>query len=166
MRISDNTQMGLLSIGLVAAALLACGGKIDQKKLDKLITKMFENQLELEIKDIDCPKNVKVEEGAEFECDVSVKPKGTVPVVVEITDSSGSVEDKTKYDVLTPKSVQKEVVGGLAAKNITAKVNCGKKIRLAKPDTTFKCKATDNTGMSKDVTISINDDGDVSWKLD
>jgi len=166
MKISDNIRMALLSIGLVAAALLACGGKIDQDKLDKLITKMFKNQLELEVDEIDCPKDIKAEEGKEFECDVTVKPKGTVPVVVEITDSKGSVEAKTKYDVLKPKSVQKEIVAGLAAKNISADVDCGKKVRLAKPDTNFKCKAKDKTGMTKDVTVSINDDGDVSWKLD
>ncbi|MBW2455947.1 MAG: DUF4333 domain-containing protein [Deltaproteobacteria bacterium] len=166
MKISDNIHMALLSIGFVATALLACGGKIDQDKLDKLITKMFRNQLELKVRDIDCPKDIKVEEGKEFECEVTVKPKGTVPVIVEITDSSGSVEAKTKYDVLKPKTVQKEIVAGLAAKNITADVDCGKKVRLAKPDTDFKCKAKDKTGLSKDVTVSINDDGDVSWNLD
>ena len=166
MKISDHTQMALLSIGLVAAALLGCGGKIDQDKLDRQITKEFANQLELEVDGINCPEAMKEEKGNEFECNVSVKPKGTVPVVVEITDNSGSVEVKLKYDVLKPNVMKKEVTEGLAAKNITAEVDCGEKVRFAKPETSFKCKASDKAGLTQDVTITINDDGDISWKLD
>jgi len=151
----------------VGALLFTCGceRKIDQKKLDKLIKDMFSEQLELEVTDIDCPKDIKVEEGKDFECTVSVEPKGKVPVVVEMTDGDGSINAETKYDVINPKKLNKLLKNGLRAKGIDAKVDCGKKIRLAKPDSDFTCKASDGK-IEKKVRVSIDDDGKVSWKTE
>ena len=164
MRTSDDKKMALLGVAAVLLALLACGNKIDQKKLDGLIESMFQEQLDLEVKDIDCPKDIKAEEGKEFECDVTVKPKGTVPVVVEITDSSGTVNAKTKFKVLAPKGLSEEIGGGLRAKGIDATVDCGEEVRVAKPGKEFTCTATSG-GQSKDITVSIDDEGEASWKM-
>jgi S1-C subfamily serine protease len=164
MRNSDDTKMALLGMVVVFGALLACGNKIDQKKLDGLIEGMFEDQLELEVDEIDCPKDVKVEEGKEFECEVTVKPKGKVPVVVEITDSSGTVNAKTKYKVLAPRPLAKEIQEGLRGKGINAEVDCGDEIRLAKPGKEFACTASAGAE-SKDVNVTIDDEGEASWKM-
>lgn len=164
MRLSDDHRMGLMAIGVVLFALVACTKKIDQDKLEKLITGMFDEQLELEVTDIDCPKDIKVEDGESFECIVSVDPKGKVPVVVKMTDSSGSIEAQTKYDVLRPKKLAKEIRRKLRNRGISGKVDCGERVRTVKPDTDFKCKLKDG-GSKRTITVEINEDGDVNWRL-
>jgi hypothetical protein len=164
MRLNDDLKMGLMAIGMVLFALVACTKKIDPDKLDKLITGMFEEQLDLEVTEIDCPKDIKVEEGETFECVVEVDPKGKVPVIVKMTDSTGSIEAKTKYDVLNPKKLAKEIRGKLRNRGISGKVDCGDKVRTVKPDTDFKCKLKDGSS-KKTIKVEINEDGDVNWRL-
>ena len=163
MRLNDNAQMALLGIGSVLFVLLGCTKKVDEKKLHDLIEEICEDQLDLKVKDIDCPKEIKVEEGKTFECTAKVKPKGKIVFKVEITDSSGSIHASTKYDVLNPDNLEDDIEGKLSARGIKAKLNCGKKVRVAKPDSSFKCKVK---GDSRKVKVSVDEDGAVTWKLD
>lgn len=134
----------------VIVALLACDNHIDDDKLEKMIVNMFDEQIGVEVKKVDCPKKVKIEKDKEFECEVSVKPDGKVPVTVEITDAeNGSVEVKTKYKVIVPEKF-KEKTG----------LDCGKKVVALKPGKTIKCKDADG----KDVPIEVNEDGEPEKK--
>lgn len=166
MKIDPHARQAWLAIAAVAFALLACQSKINQKKLDKIITKMFDKQLSLEVSEIDCPEDVKIKEGETFECEVTVEPSGTIPVVVEMTDDDGSVDVKTKYDVITPKKAAEVIVQGLASKGVSAKVDCGKKVRLEKPKSKFTCQATDSQGLTKPVAVTIDEDGKTRWAIE
>lgn len=149
MAISESIQLGLMGAGSLLVALLACESKLDNDKLTKGITDMFEEQLDLEVKEVDCPKDVKLEEGKEFECTVSVKPKGTVPVVVEITDAQkGNVEMKTKHKVLIPSHIKKELG-----------IDCDEDYGVLKPGKAYDCKK-DGT----DVVVKGDKDGMVKWE--
>jgi hypothetical protein len=149
MPISETLQLGFFGAGTVIVALLACENKIDNDKLEKAIVEMFDEQIDVEVKSVDCPEQ-KVEEGAEFECEVSVKPKGKVPVTVEITDSKGSVQMETKYKVLVPKKIKKEFG-----------IDCGKKIQILKPGKTIKCTKDGVKMVGK-----VNDDKEIDWKAE
>jgi hypothetical protein len=164
MAISESIQLGLMGAGSIVVALLACENKLDNDKLTKGITNMFDEQLELEVKEVECPKDVKVEKGKEFECDVKVKPKGTVPVTVTITSDGGDVEMKTKYEVLIPKTV-KEKLGKQFGANFKD-IDCGKEVQLVKPGEKIKCTATDATGAKKTMTISVNDEEELDFKIE
>ncbi len=150
MPISETIQLGLMGVGSVLVALLACENNIDNKKLEEAITEMFDEQLDLEVKSVDCPDKVKVEEGKEFECKVKVEPKGTVPVTIEITDSKGSVQMETKYKVLVPDKIKEEFG-----------IDCGKKIQILKPGRTIKC-----TKDGHKMTGKVNDEKKIEWKAD
>ncbi len=150
MLIPQSLQLGLMGAGTLIVALLACENKLDNEKLEKGITDMFEEQLDLEVTEVDCPKDVKVEKGKEFDCEVTVKPKGKVPVVVEITDDTrGDVSVKTKHNVLIPAKLKKE---GL---------DCGEKVEVLKPGKTLECKKDGITIKGK-----VNDDEEVEWKAE
>jgi hypothetical protein len=156
-----------LWLGFLLFVCTACVGKISNEKLEDLIKSMFKEQLSLETSAIDCPKDVKVEPGKTFECDVTVKPAGKIPVVVKMTDDTGSVEAETKYAVLLPEKLADEVVRGMAAQNIQAKVDCGKEVRLKKPGSHYTCTATPPAGgQSRVVNIDVSDDGNVAWKIE
>lgn len=149
MAISESIQLGLMGAGSLLVALLACDNKLDDDKLTKGITDMFEEQLDVEVKEVDCPKDVKVEEGKEFECTVSVKPKGKVPVTVEITDAEkGNIEMKTKYTVLVPKKLKKETG-----------IDCGETVEVLKPGKKFKCEKD-----GQKIVGTVDDDEKVDWQ--
>ncbi len=155
-------RMSLLAV----AALVAVGCKLDNDKLKDMITSMFKEQLKLEVSDVDCPKNVTIKAGEKFECEVTVKPSGKVPVVVTMKDSSGTVEAQTKYNVITPQNLEEEITKGLTAQNLQAKIDCGKEVRLKKPGSHYTCTATPPGAPSpRIVDINVSDDGNVAWKV-
>jgi hypothetical protein len=164
MALSESIQLGFLGVGSVVLALLACENKIDNDKLTKGITNMFDEQLELEVDEVDCPKDIKIEKDKEFECDVKVKPKGNVPVTVTITSQDGSVEMETKYEVLIPKTVKKKLKEKLGDE--FTDIDCGKEVQLVKPGEKITCKAKDKTGAERKMILSVDDDKEVQFKVE
>jgi uncharacterized protein DUF4333 len=157
----------LLGAGLLCVLVPGCQAKIDNDKLNELITSMFKEQLKLEVSDIECPKNIKVVEGDKFECEVTVKPSGKVPVVVKMKDKKGSVEAETKYAVLTPQMLTDEITKGLQKQNLQAAIDCGKEVRLKKPGSHYTCSATPpGAPASRIVNVDVSDDGNVAWKVE
>ena len=136
-----------MGAGSILVALLACENKIDNEKLTKAITDMFDEQISVEVESVDCPET-KVEKGKEFECEVKVKPKGKVPVTVEITDDQGSVRMETKYKVLVPEKIKKETG-----------VDCGEKIQIIKPGRTIKCEKN-----GKKIIGKVNKDKEIEFE--
>lgn len=151
MAISETIQLGFMGAGTLIVALLACENKLDDKKLTDGIKDMIEEKLDLEVDEVDCPKDIKVEAGKKFDCDVTVKPKGKIPVEVEIKDDSGSLWAETKYPVFNPKKFKDD-----------NDVDCGKKVRVLKGDEMeIKCKKD-----GQKVIVTIDEDGNAKWKAE
>jgi hypothetical protein len=155
---------GVVGIGTLVGGLCGCEMKLDPKKIDEIITGMFK-QASLEVATIDCPKNQKAKKGEVFECEVTVKPSVKVPVTVEVTDNSGTVNVKTKFKVITPAKLAKEIEGKLGGQGVSATVDCGTEVRVAMPGTTFSCTASSGAE-KRTLAVSVDDKGEASWKLE
>jgi hypothetical protein len=147
-----------IAVGLLFVPLLA-GCQVDKKKVDEQITTMFKDQLKLTVKKIDCPDKMTISKGAKYECNVDVEPEGTVPVMVEITDNTGSATLSTKYKVIQPDELAADIVKQLEVKGT---VDCGKGIKVLKPESSWKCTAKVPSG-DHQVDVSITADGTVNY---
>lgn len=88
-----RTGLGLLAAAGFGTLLTACGEtRLDMAKLEKTLKTEIEKQTSVTVDTVDCPesKEVKVEEGGVFECDVSTD-QGALKVKVTQNDDKGNV---------------------------------------------------------------------------
>jgi hypothetical protein len=79
------------SLVALAAALAACGDKtIDAGKAEDLARKVADSGTE-KTKSVECPSDVKVEEGKTFDCDLEYEDGAKGTITMHMTDDDGTV---------------------------------------------------------------------------
>ncbi len=81
--------VAVLAVALLA--LSACSRTLDTEKLEEEITKGITDQTGQGVESIDCPDDVEVKEGNEFECAVTADDGTAATVTVTQDDDEGNV---------------------------------------------------------------------------
>ncbi|NJP09602.1 MAG: DUF4333 domain-containing protein [Leptolyngbyaceae cyanobacterium RU_5_1] len=106
---------------------------------------------------VDCPITIEQKPGKTYECQVT-SDVGAFTVVVEPTGTGEQFRWGTKgllllskLDEFIQRSAQSQGVGKVT-------VDCGGKVRPAKPGDTFECKVTDAKGRLRSTKVTVRDE--------
>ena len=75
----------------VAAAAVACSKSLDSGGLETELGSQLSAKLEASGITVDCPEDIKAEEGGDFDCTGTVPDAGTLTIHVTQTDGAGHV---------------------------------------------------------------------------
>jgi hypothetical protein len=157
-----------LLLSFTPLVFAGCPGQLDAAKLEKEIAATIEDKTGAEVESVTCPKERTLKKGDEFTCKVDFEGGGDAKVAAEQTSDTGDVSFKLKGAVIVPKRLEKKISKGLEEQGFSnIKVDCGKKVRMAKEDDTFTCKATDPQGVTRTLAVTVtDDDGNIAWKVE
>lgn len=135
------------------------------KQLETQISNLLSPQLGVPITSVNCPSNVEIKAGSQYECQAVVD---NTPFTVElnIQDASGAFKVNSKGIVLLPKIERSIAANVKQQKGVDITVNCGGKIKVARAGDTFECQATLPGGKTQPAKITVNDEyGNVRFEL-
>jgi hypothetical protein len=74
--------------------LAGCGNTLDSEDLEGQLVDEFAPDFDVDPDDAsgDCPDDIEIEEGTEFECTLSAPDRGDLTVEVTLTDDDGAYE--------------------------------------------------------------------------
>lgn len=165
-RLGSVLLVALLGIGGVVAG---CSSEIDDSKLEDGIMEQAEEAFEgYEIGEVDCPEDVKLEEGDRFDCELEIED-ATVTIEVTQEDDEGSVSIEQVEAVIDVAKVVDVVTAGIAEQTgVEVSVDCGDDTIVAvEPGDDFECQAEAVDGSeSATVNVHVVDvDGNIEWQI-
>ena len=99
MTMSHNSRLALVVAAASLLGLAACGQQtLDTDRAEGVIARGISQQTGAQGVTVDCPSDVKIEQGNQFECQARTAKGDQAPVKVRQTDDKGSVSWE-----LTPK---------------------------------------------------------------
>lgn len=101
---------------------------------------------QLEVASVDCPPSVPVEPGYAFTCAAMAADGSAATILVEFVNRSGVTKMTLKHGIVVAAEVEATL------RRDAGRVDCGKRIRPAKPGLAFTCSVD---GAS--VTVTIED---------
>lgn len=149
---------------LVAIWLGACGSAaISGSELSRDIKEGFADQTGAWPELVNCPESVAAQIGQEFSCSVLISGGMTVDVVAKMTDNAGNFDWKPEREARDGTKIAEQVRAGLEADGLVdVQVSCAD-VLFANPGDSFTCKLTDADGVDATVTVSIAEDGSITW---
>lgn len=160
------TSIGFVVLGgCTFNASCNAGRHLNMKNAEALVEKSVAADTKLEAK-ATCPKEVKAEKGARFDCQVVVGGV-TATVTLEQKDDKSYVEVVAVSGLLVTAKLEAVIVERLG-KQSTAKieVDCGPRVRASTPGDSFQCHARDAAGATADVEVKVKDAvGNVDFKV-
>ncbi|MGH2428134.1 MAG: DUF4333 domain-containing protein [Candidatus Limnocylindria bacterium] len=164
-------RFGLLILSL---ALVGCGGSLtvtrylDVERLEGTVADGITEQTGTAIQSVDCPDEVAMEAGNDFECAVTDEHGQTG--TVQITQGE---DGDTRWQLAGGISINvtrlEEVISdGITAQlsTVIASVECPDDV-VMQAGNEFECTATDEQGNTGVVTVTQDDDaGNLTWKLE
>jgi len=141
-------RLALVSLSL--ATLVACGANdnlLNTRKGEKVIAEWLERQ-DMPAESIACPSDIKMENGNSFLCDAVIANSDgiTLKIRVNQTTDKGDIRLEHADKILPTEHVERGVAGQV--KDQTGKkvrVDCGARVRMSQPGTTFECRVEENT---------------------
>lgn len=83
---------GLLALLVLAATFAGCGGTVlDDAKNEALIEEYLEDSLGRNVSSVECPSGVEVEQGATFECAVTLAGGEGETATIEILNEDADI---------------------------------------------------------------------------
>jgi len=166
-RSSSLLFVSVLGIGGVLAA--GCSDEIDDSKLEDSIMEQAEEAFEgYEIGAVDCPEDVKLEEGDQFDCDLEIED-ATLTIEVTQENDEGDVSIDQVEALISVEKVVEVITSGLAEQSgLEVSVDCGDDTLLAvDPGDDFECAAEAVDGSdSATVNVTVVDvDGNIEWQI-
>jgi hypothetical protein len=155
---------------VMAAGLLVAGcsttAVLDLAKLEREILDRLRDAFpDADLGEVDCPSEVKVEQGDTFRCTVEIDGQ-TLPFRVRQTDADGNVEfepTKATIDLRLAERRIGELLADRASGELT--VDCGRRsVLVADPGDTFDCEATDDSGSVTVTGTVTNIEGEVDFE--
>ncbi len=143
----------LLPLGLFTAC------NLNMKQVEENISDMIEEQTAAKVDEVDCPKERKIKEGDEFDCEIEFKGGGEGKVTVT---QQGSGKYKMELEpIVVLKKVTKKLEKSLKKKGIDGDVECkGDEVRHVEEGDKLICYA-EAGGEKKKITIEfLDEDGD------
>ncbi len=159
----------LLSVALLA--LGGCGITLDIGAVEKSIQDGIEQQLELAMKSVTCPKESRAAKaGDTFECTGQPEIGGSLSVQVTQKDDQGNIDWKVlkSTGLFDMKEAEAAVEKGLA-EQVGAEVDlsCGDRWQVGGAGDTFECEGEDADGPIPPVVITVKDaEGNISWSME
>lgn len=156
-------------VGVGGVLGVACSNEIDDSKLEDSIMEQAEEAFEgYDIGEVDCPEDVKLEEGDQFDCDLEIED-ATVTIEVTQEDDDGNVTIEQAEAVLDVERIVDVVTAGIAEQTgVEVTVDCGDDALLAlEPGEDFECQA-DAVDGSESTTVNVHVvdvDGNIEWEL-
>jgi hypothetical protein len=135
------------------------------RKLEQALTELYNQETGVPITSVSCPDNANLNMGSTFECQAKAQ-EIQFGIQVKIKNNEGYFDSSTKGLLILTKieDLLKKMVKEKA--NIDVTVDCGGKLRAAKPGDSFTCQVKDTKGQSKEATVTVKDDqGNINVKL-
>jgi hypothetical protein len=140
----------------------SCGNSdniLNTRKGEKVISEWLEKQ-GMSATDIDCPRDIKIEQDMKFMCKAVMKNSDNLTLDIEITQTSddGDINMAHGSKIQPASLVERGLAGQIldqTGKKVT--VDCGFRVRLAVPQSTFTCEVTSEAEKFQ-VGITITDD--------
>lgn len=86
----------IVLIAVLAVSLTGCefsvGGNLDMEEVETGISDGLEEQLDVEIESVDCPEEVKMEKGNDFECTATDSEGSSATISVVQTNDDGNLD--------------------------------------------------------------------------
>lgn len=137
----------------VAGSLAGCGAVVlDSGKIANTMRTVLVIQAKLQVRSVQCPRNIKVGKGIVTYCTATLTNGHTVRMSATQTDSSGHVHVGPAEMVAD--EIQNFIVHALAARGVTATATCPQHEPIV-VGRTFDCTATDGQGRSAKVQITV-----------
>lgn len=144
----------------------SCGGRtLNMENAEALVARAVAAQLGSE-PTVSCPKKVKVEKGARFDCKVTIDGVDGV-ATVEQKDDQTNVELVQVTGLLLTGKLENAIVERLQAQSgAKVEVDCGPRVRAAVVGEAFRCHARDDRGVTLEVEVKVKDTlGNVDFRV-
>lgn len=166
-------RFALLLLTCSSVALTGCnasfnvGGSLDTAKLESAIKDGVSSQTGFAIQSISCPKEIKGEANATFQCQAKTDKNDSFTISVTQKDDKGNVSWKTPVGLLSLTKIEQEIQEGIEKQlQVKVKANCGGAAKVVRAGEAFDCKVTDDQGKAYTAKVTAKDDnGNVSWKI-
>jgi len=135
----------------------SCGSrKLDTKKAEEELAAALERLAKMPAK-VECPPDVKIKKDDVFDCSITMgDAKGTYRVTQ--TDDKGNIAFEMVEYFLMSAQIEEAIVGMLKEKTgVTGRVDCGPRVRVSTPGTSFFCTAVDDQGKKLKVSVDVKD---------
>jgi len=145
----------------------SCGSKkLRMDEASEWVSSLMEKHVGERPAKVTCPESVKPEANKTFECTAELGV-ATATVVLRQKDDRGNVVLESSRGAVFAQVAEEAIAKGIGEKaNVHAKVDCGPRVRAARPGETFTCKATDARGVTVTVEVAIKDaDGNIHWRI-
>lgn len=161
----------LMISGCQASACVGSGcnttssGEIDTVKAQTTIRALIAGQTGASVASVTCPGPIIEQKGAQFTCTATGVDGTTVPVAVVQTDGNGNVH------ISAPQLLHTGAAAALIASHLTATLKFKVTVRCpdllnVHPGSKFACKATDPTGDTRSVAVTVKDaQGTIDYHL-
>lgn len=167
MKLSRIALWGLLVFSASCSFEASCGNTgeiLNTRKGEKVIGEWLEKQ-GMPASSIDCPRDIKIDKDMSFLCKALIANADNLAIDLEITQTTGDgdidIEHATK--ILITEHVERGLTGQILDQTGSrVEVDCGARVRLAVPETTFTC-AVAGQGQNFQAEITILDD-DGAWQ--
>ncbi len=121
------------------------------------------------VQTVTCPATVQVAAPDPFTCQAIAEGK-TFQVAVNPKTAKPQDKNELRWNtqglLVLPKLEQTIQQGMQQQFRLEVQVNCGGKVRLAKPGESFQCQVRDRQGQTRPVSVRVEDaQGNVTWKL-
>ncbi|MDA0673874.1 MAG: DUF4333 domain-containing protein [Cyanobacteria bacterium] len=158
-----------ISIGLLG--LTACGGGLDTAAIEADIQGDIERQgHRLQLKAVQCPRNISRQAGGYFRCVGELKPEGQFTINVTQTDEQGGVtwDVPNSAILLNLAKVEADIADTLSQTlGKRALVDCGDLYRINQPGDLFECRVVGGVELGAErvetVLVKITPEGDLTW---
>jgi hypothetical protein len=154
--------------GLVVGGILLFGAKtLKAADAEKEVSRIAQEQLDVQLADLRCPDGVEVQSGSSFACTATVEGQD-VSFTVTQTDDKGNVDITSDNTYFAVSDIEGEVGAQVQDQTgVAVQSSCdtgGKTVLVDAAGTQLSCAVTNTEDSSDtlDVTATINDDGTVS----
>jgi hypothetical protein len=156
----------ILLLACSTLALSGCSQTLDEAKVESSIKEGITSQAGLVVESVSCPKDVKIEADATFQCQAKTEKNDSFPVDVKQKDDKGNVAWNLS-GLMPLAKVEQEIQQGVEKKlELKVTADCGGKVKVVRSGDTFECKVTDGEGKEHTAKITAtNNDGGFKWEI-
>jgi hypothetical protein len=162
MKLSRAALWGLLFLTASCQFKASCGNANDilnTRKGEKVIAEWLEKQ-GMPPSSVACPRDIKIEKDMTFLCQAVIAGTDNLTIDVKITQTSedGDIHMEHASKIQPAEHVERGLAGQILDQTgKKVEVDCGARVRLAVPGTTFSCSVAGD-GENFQVEITIQDE--------
>jgi hypothetical protein len=162
MKLSRVALWGLLFVTASCQFEASCGNSdnlLNTRKGEKVISEWLEKQ-GMPTTSVQCPRDIKIEKDMSFLCKAEMEASDNLKIDVKITQTTedGDIHMEHASKIQPAEHVERGLAGQILDQTGNkVEVDCGYRVRLAVPGSTFSC-AVAGKGEDFQVEITIKDE--------